>query len=63
MRSTLSAMTNDTPCTPEDRRRIVLAAMHRADYLRWLADALLRTDDIAIRKAASAELVQLLETP
>lgn len=53
-----SAM-NETPCTPEDRQRIVLAAMKRADYLQWLAKALLRTDDILIRREASVEILKL----
>ena len=52
---------NDQPCTPDDRRRIVLAAMKRADYLRWLAAALLRTDDILIRREAASLIRELLE--
>jgi hypothetical protein len=35
--------------------------MKRADYLRWLAAALLRTDDILIREEAANVILELLK--
>jgi hypothetical protein len=54
-------MTTDQPCTPDQRAAIVRAAAERANFLRWLADKLLRADDINIRREAARALIQLTE--
>lgn len=53
-------MNNDTPCTPEQRQAVTRAAQERIQFLRWIAEKLLVTDDIAIRREASRALLQLL---
>jgi hypothetical protein len=52
---------NDPTCTEADRAAIVRAATERARFLRWIAEKLLRTDDIHIRRAAARALLQLTE--
>ena len=56
-------MNPDTPCTEDDIKRIVAAAIHRQGYLHWIAAKLLVTDDIHIRRAAAEALLQLTENP
>jgi hypothetical protein len=58
---TILGMNNDPPCTTEDRAAIVRAATERARFLRWIAEKLLRTDDINIRREAARALLQLTE--
>lgn len=53
-------MTNDQLCTAADRLAIVQAAANRANFLAWLARALLRTDDLLIREEASQAILQLI---
>lgn len=53
----------DTPCTADDRERIVAAARERTAYLLWLADKLVLTSDVAIRAAAAKELRHLFAPP
>lgn len=55
---------NDTPCTPDDRGRIIQSASQftqRIHYYRWIAEKLLTTDDILIRKEAAAIITKLLD--
>lgn len=54
-------MNTEAPCTAADRAAVVRAANDRANFLRWLADKLIITDDILIRKEAAAALRQLSE--
>jgi hypothetical protein len=52
---------NNEPCTQEQRDAIVRAAEQRARFLRWIAEKLLVTDDIHIRREAARALLQLTE--
>lgn len=52
-------MENDQ-CNIVEQARIAQAARDRINFLAWLARALLRTDDIMIRRAASEALLQLI---
>lgn len=54
-------MTTDTPCTQADREAVIRAAAQRAHYIRWIADKLLITPDLFIRKEAARILKQLTE--
>lgn len=47
-------------CTHAERLAIIKAAQDRVNFIAWLARALLRTDDILIRKEASAAILQLI---
>ncbi len=47
-------------CTPTEQARIAAAAQARVHFLAWLARALLRTDDLLIRKEASQAILQLI---
>ena len=55
----MHSMTHEQPCTDDDLLRIRRAALERINYLLWLATALERTADRAIRVAAAQELRQL----
>ena len=57
----IRCMNPDAPITDADKIAIVRAAIHRQGYLRWIAEKLLVTDDIHIRRAASEALLQLTE--
>jgi hypothetical protein len=50
----------NTPSTPQQHAAIVLAAQNRARFIRWIAERLLGSDDIRIRREASRILLQLL---
>ena len=47
-------------CTPTEQARIAAAARARVHFLAWIARALLRTDDLLIRKEASHAILQLI---
>lgn len=53
-------MENDQ-CTHAERLAIIKAAQDRVNFIAWLARALLRTDDLLIRKEASQVLMQLTQ--
>jgi hypothetical protein len=52
---------NNTPCTLDQQVAIIRAAAERARFLRWIAEKLLVTDDIHIRREAARALLQLTE--
>ena len=56
----LHGMNNDTQCTPAQRQAITRAAQERVQFLRWIAEKLLITDDIAIRREAARAILQLV---
>jgi hypothetical protein len=60
-RGSIRVMETDTPCTAAQRAAIIRSAAERAQFLRWLAEKLLVTDDIAIRREAARALIQLTE--
>lgn len=47
-------------CNPTEQARIAAAARARVHFLAWIARALLRTDDLLIRKEASQAILQLI---
>ena len=53
-------MTTDQ-CTPEQRQAIVRAAWERRNFARWVADKLLQTTDMNIRREAYKLLYELTE--
>ena len=58
-------MTTDTPCTPEDRLGVFLAAQRRLQYIAWLAKQLEMQDhefwklSQFVRREAASQLRQL----
>jgi hypothetical protein len=56
-------MENDPPSTPDQHAAIKLAALERVRYFRWLADGLLKTDDISMRRAAADAIRELTDFP
>ena len=55
-------MTTDPQITDADRKALYQAAWQRRQYVRWIAEKLLVTDDKLIRQEASKLLFELTET-
>ena len=56
----IHGMNIDTPSTATQHQAIHRAAVERAQFLRWIAEKLLITDDIAIRREAARAILQLV---
>jgi hypothetical protein len=52
---------SDGPSLPLDHKRIAEAAASRAHFLLWLAEKILVSSDVTLRKTISKELRQLAE--
>jgi hypothetical protein len=52
---------SDTPSLPSDHRLIREAALDRSNYLLWLAEKIMISSDITLRRTIARELRQLAE--
>jgi hypothetical protein len=65
--ATLSGMdkynpaTGNLPSVPADHRLVYEAAANRANYLLWLAEKIMISSDITLRRTVARELRQLAE--